>query len=44
MDVSKGKQIFMANKQRHFEKLQKMYPSVSYNEMLFFDNEKNKHR
>ena len=40
VDVSKGKQIFKANKQRHFEKLQKMYPSVSYNEMLFFDNEK----
>ena len=44
VDVSKGKQIFKANKQRHFEKLQKMYPSVSYNEMLFFDNEKIKHR
>ena len=32
-------QIFKSNKQQHFQNLKKQYPSISYEEMLFFDNE-----
>lgn len=32
-------QIFKANKQTHFKRLQAEYPSISFEDMLFFDNE-----
>jgi magnesium-dependent phosphatase 1 len=32
-------QIYKANKQAHFQKLKNQYPTVAYDEMLFFDNE-----
>ena len=33
-------QIYKANKQAHFQALQKEYPDISFQEMMFFDNEK----
>jgi magnesium-dependent phosphatase-1 len=32
-------QIYKANKQAHFQALQKQYPFISFKEMMFFDNE-----
>ncbi len=34
-----SKQIYKANKQVHFQQLQKEFPEIAYSEMLFFDNE-----
>jgi magnesium-dependent phosphatase 1 len=32
-------EIYHSNKQTHFKNLQKKYPQISFEEMLFFDNE-----
>jgi len=32
-------QIYKANKQTHFKNLQREYPSIKFDDMLFFDNE-----
>ena len=32
-------QIFKANKQVHFQKLREQYPTIEFEDMLFFDNE-----
>jgi magnesium-dependent phosphatase-1 len=32
-------QIYKANKQTHFQMLQKEYPDIAFSEMMFFDNE-----
>mmetsp|Transcript_22256 Transcript_22256/g.30492 ORF Transcript_22256/g.30492 Transcript_22256/m.30492 type:complete len:176 (+) Transcript_22256:163-690(+) len=32
-------QIFKANKQVHFRKLKEQYPTIEFQDMLFFDNE-----
>lgn len=34
-----SKQIFKANKQRHFQNLKRQFPDIEYEDMLFFDNE-----
>ena len=37
--VADSSEIYKANKQSHFRNLQKQYPHISFQEMLFFDNE-----
>lgn len=37
--ITDASEIHYGNKQSHFQNLQKKYPEISYQEMLFFDNE-----
>ncbi len=38
--VAHSSQIFKSSKQVHFQRLKKLYPEISFDEMLFFDNER----
>ena len=37
--ICDSSQIFKANKQTHFARLKAQFPDISYDEMIFFDNE-----
>jgi len=39
VDLAHSSEIYKANKQKHMLNLQKKYPDIAFEEMLFFDNE-----
>lgn len=38
---AESSQIFWANKKQHFKNIKKEFPDISYEEMIFFDNQMN---
>jgi len=40
IELAHSSEIYKSNKQQHMRNLHKKYPDIAYDDMLFFDNER----